>query len=185
MREVDRGTLEEPYPDGSDPEFRFAYSLGVAAPDAITLYREILADLDPSRFGVGWWHPHPGTSRRILISDHLLLCVLTIQTNLVEAKLHLLELMDVWHTTSEFFVDVIQVRRGRPSFAPPPRIRPRDDLPLRLGALHASGFFRALVGAFDCLGAAIVGVAALPTGILKADLYTALETISGGRLNAM
>jgi hypothetical protein len=44
--------------------------------------------------------------------------------------------------------------------------------------LHRVGFFRAIAGALDCIGAAVVGVAALPTSILRADLAKARAELS-------
>jgi hypothetical protein len=57
---------------------------------------EILGDFDEHALGVGWWAPHPGTSRRILIGDQLFACVRSVETNLVEAALHLLEAAESW-----------------------------------------------------------------------------------------
>ena len=54
----------------------------------------ILADPTDAPYGVGWWAPHPGTSRRILMSDLLYACTASVSTNLVEAGIHLLELID-------------------------------------------------------------------------------------------
>ena len=64
--------LQIPYPLADENrEGRFASAVGVLIPAVITLYDEILGDLDPDRLGVGWWAPHPDEARRILISDHL------------------------------------------------------------------------------------------------------------------
>jgi hypothetical protein len=52
-----------------------------------------------------------------------------------------------------------------------------DELPLNLMNLHVSRFFRAAGSALDCVGALIVGVLALPTPILKADLGNARRTL--------
>ena len=43
----------------------------------------ILADPTDAPYGVGWWAPHPGTSRRILMSDLLYACTASVSTNLV------------------------------------------------------------------------------------------------------
>src|SRR5215510_14198267 len=104
MRREDIDRLSASFPGNADPDARFAQALGVYIPSVMTLYREVLGDLDQVRYGVGWWTPHPGTSRRILIGDHLLLAVQSIQTNLHEAKLHLLELLDVWQQHAAFHV---------------------------------------------------------------------------------
>jgi len=64
--------------------------------DVLQVGAEIFDDLDGHVFSVGWWAPAPGTSRRILISDHLYNCVHSVEPNLIEARLHLLEAMDCW-----------------------------------------------------------------------------------------
>jgi hypothetical protein len=87
MRREDEEKLQKPYPEATPIPERFADSLRVVLPGVRELQQEVSADLDERKFGVGWWAPYPGTSRRILISDHLLLCVGTIETNLVEAQL--------------------------------------------------------------------------------------------------
>jgi hypothetical protein len=66
---------------------------------------------------------------------------------------------------------------GRISVNVQPRRCPNDDLARRLATLHAVGFFRAVVGALDCLGASIVGVLALPKNIQYADLKAAQESL--------
>lgn len=63
-------------------------------------------------------------------------------------------------------------RDGKPSIEVPKRTAPADDLARRMATLHAVGFFRALLGALDCLGASIVGVLAVPAPITFADLKT-------------
>lgn len=168
--------LAIPYPQGDENrEGRFAIALGVLIPDAITLHEEIMGDLDPDKLGVGWWAPHPDEARRILISDHLLQCALSIQANFVEAKLHFLELEDAWHQRSELFSDSVDMRKGKIFLRRPPVVSPRDELPLKLSALHTAGFFRALGGTLDCLGATIIGVGALPVAILTSDLKRARQ----------
>jgi hypothetical protein len=182
MRASDLARLSEPYPPGVDNDARFAEGLGVYAAPVVTLYRDILADLDSTKHGVGWWAPHPGTTRRIAISDHLLLSVLSIQTNLQEARLHLLELADVSEQHSAFYADMVKLSGRVLTLHPPPRLTPRDDLPMRLSSLHTAGFFRGVVGTLDCLGAAIIGVAALPTDLLRASLVSARASL--GKLAA-
>ena len=64
-----------------------ATALGVHVPRCVELSREILGDLSPNPpYGVAWWAPHPGTSRRILISDHLFACAQSVGDNLIERR---------------------------------------------------------------------------------------------------
>lgn len=178
MRPVDLESLRRPFVAGDDPELAFPRAIGVNVPEVETLYREIFNDLDERNFGVGWWAPHPGTSRRILISHYLLECIRGIRQNLTEAGLHLLEAVDNWDKESDFLADCVSVEpNGRISVNVPPRRCPNDDLSRRLATLHAVGFFRAVVGALDCLGASIVGVLALPKNIQYADFKTAQEAL--------
>ena len=166
MRPSDLNNLKSPFSTGEDPELAFPKSVGVNVPEVEALYRQIFNDLDEKVFGIGRWAPHPGTRRRILISHYLLECVRSIRENLTEAGLHLLEAVDHWDKESDFLADSVSVdRQGHVSFKVPPRRSPEDDLARRMATLHAVGFFRAVMGALDCLGASIVGVLALPTNI--------------------
>jgi hypothetical protein len=169
MRPEDLERLSAPYPVDGDRNTQFAEAIGAFVRAAAELYREVLGDLDADRLGVGWWAPHPGASRRILISDHLVLCASSVQTNLMEAKLHLLEFTDVSQQRSNLLADRIQVRAGQVVLTRPPVASARDELPMRLSGLHVAGFFRAVAGTLDCLGATIVGVAGLPTPMLTAS----------------
>lgn len=70
MRAADLASLSERYPDGREAGTRGATrSLGVQTPIWDDLGERIFADfvINPP-YGVGWWAPHPGTSRRIFIS---------------------------------------------------------------------------------------------------------------------
>jgi len=165
-------------PEAQDQEGRFAERLGLALPDVLALREDIIHDLSPAALGVGCWAPHPDEARRILISDHLLQCVASIPINIVEAKLHYLELTDAWQQRSKVFVDALAIAGSDIFFHRPPVLSPVDDLPLRLSGLHIGGFFRGLVGTLDCLGAAIIGVAALPSTLLKADFTRARQRLS-------
>jgi len=156
----------------------------VPLPAVANLHDAVAADLDERVYGVGWWAPHPGTSRRILISDHLIQCVASIPRNLVEARLHLLEAFDCWQRESDFVADAASLGRdGRLQIRLPSRVKPADDLPHALASLHVAGFFRAVIAALDCLGASVVGVLALPVRILRADLrmsQAALARVEAG-----
>src|SRR5262245_16815049 len=180
MRSDDLDELNRPYPPGGPrPERRLGKALGVATPSISELHDAIEADLDETVYGIGWWAPHPGTSRRIFISDHLIQCVASIPRNLAEARLHLLEALDCWERESRFLADAASLSRDRQlEVKLPPRVKPADDLPHALASLHVVGFFRAILGALDCLGASIVGVLALPIRILKADLADARASLA-------
>lgn len=175
MRREDNEKLQQPYSAATPIDDRFAEALGVKLPALRELHREVFADFDETVHGIGWWAPHPGTSRRILISDHLLMCIASIETNIIEARLHLLELGDFNEQEDAIIAHAVtRDREGRPSVKMPERYKPADDLPHHMAALHIAGFFRAVGSALDCLGAAIVGVLALPTSILKTDMLTAI-----------
>ena len=96
MRPDDIARLSQPYPDGPDRGTAGpTRALDVDTPNWEALERRIFADLTIEQpYGFGWWAPHPGTSRRILISDQLYACTTSVSTNLVEAGVHWLELLD-------------------------------------------------------------------------------------------
>jgi hypothetical protein len=178
MRREDTEKLQQPYPTATPINDRFADALGVTLPAARDLHREVFADFDETAYGIGWWTPHPGTSRRILIGDQLLMCIAGIETNLVEARLHLLELADFDEQEDRIVAHAVKHdRQGRPSVKMPERTKPADDLPHLMAALHIAGFFRAVGSALDCLGGAIIGVLALPASILKADIDKAISSL--------
>lgn len=173
MRLSDLALLRRPFSAGEDPELAFPKAVGVNVPEVEALYRQIFNDLDEGVFGIGWWAPHLGTSRRILISHYLLECVRSIRENLTEAALHSLEAVDHWDKESDFLAECVSVEKNKQvSVKVPPRRSPEDDLPRRMATLNAVGFFRAVMGALDCLGASIIGVLALPASIQFADFKT-------------
>ena len=121
-------------------------------------------------YGIGWWAPHPGTSRRILISDQLYACVASVSANMIEAVLHWLEYQDCAERDSERFADIVQICGGQFNVVLP---RPRnalDELSREMVVMHIAGMARALSASFDCLAGVIVGVIAIPTPILTAGL---------------
>jgi hypothetical protein len=171
MRAADLATLSERYPDGGDAETRGpTRSLGVETPIWDDLGERIFADFvaEPP-YGVGWWAPHPGTSRRIFISDQLDACTTSVTTNMVEAALHWLELLDAIDREDAFQADVIQMVAGEPRMVARPRTTPLESLGPDIVRLHQVGVARALSGALDCAAGTIIGVMALPMNILKAD----------------
>lgn len=137
------------------------------------LTKELVTDIDDAQgiFGIGWWFPHPGTSRRIVISDYLIRATESIETNLVEARLHLFEAMSAFDEEDAFMSRAVDYdEQGRAQLSIPPRTRGSDDLNRFLRDLHIAGFFRAVGSALDCLAATVVGVAAIPQRIQFADL---------------
>lgn len=179
MTPADIERLSREYPADEPREGRLARALRVDAPAWREVGDEILGDLDDRVFGVGWWAPHPGTSRRILISDHLYSCVRGVETNLIEARLHLFEAMDFWERESDFHARAVSVRRdGTVQFVIPERRRPVDEITPAMAMLHGVGFIRAIAGALDCFGASVIGVTAVRANLLRADLDRARRALA-------
>jgi hypothetical protein len=145
---------------------RVAERLSVPTPHIRALEQRIFEDLDPERFGIGWWEEQLDPPRRILIADQLLLDTSTVPTNLVEATVHRLAAERAQHELRERFRD--HLRQGNPPGAPIPQ-SPADELPYLEADLHVAGVFRAVGSALDCLAGTLIGVAALPLPLLKAD----------------
>jgi hypothetical protein len=171
MRAADIARLSERYPDGPDRGARGpTRALGVETPTWDTLGERIFADfVTEPPYGVGWWAPHPGTSRRIFISDQLDACTTSVETNMIEAAVHWLELIDAIDREDAFQADVIQMLNGQPQMVARPRTTPLESLGPDVVRLHQVGVARALSGALDCAAGTIIGVMALPMNILKAD----------------
>jgi hypothetical protein len=171
--------LSQEYPVGEPRQGRLARALQVDIPVWRQLGDEILGDLDEHVFGVGWSAPGPGTSRRILISDQLCNCVRSVETNLIEARLHLIEAMDFWERESDFHARAVSINAdGTLKVEMPERRRPLDEITAAMGILHTSGFIRAIAGALDCYGASVVGVTALRVNLLRADLDSARRALA-------
>jgi hypothetical protein len=150
----------------------FADAVGVKLPCLTELSAQIAADLDSTAHGVGWWNGQLDATSLTLVSDHLVQCVESVQTNLVEARLHLLELQDFSEQEEAFIAQpLVYTSDGRPNIPQhPARPTPLDDLASTMTDLHVAGFFRAVNSAFDCLGSAIIGVTGLAAPILTAGL---------------
>ena len=179
MRTEDRRRLERPYEAQEPGERALADALGVPTPHLNHLSDAILADFVVNYpYGIGWWAPHPGTSRRILISDQLHACVTGAATNLVEAALHQLEYRDYEEQESDHLANVLRIDGGELRVHMPRNTNAAQDATNRMADLHTVGVARAISAALDCLGGAIVAVLALPTSILVSDLDRARQTLT-------
>ena len=171
MRPIDIARLSQRYPEGRGKSTRGpTHVIGVQTPNWEALEQRIFDDFTTDQpFGIGWWAPHPGTSRRILISDQLFACTTSVSSNLIEAGLHWLELLDAVDREDTFQADVIQIVDGQLQMCARPRLTPLESLGPDMVRLHQVGVARALSGALDCAAGTIIGVMALPLSILKAD----------------
>jgi hypothetical protein len=179
MRPADLAKLTEPYPQHVEPDGTDAMAaLGLKLPHWAALQSDIFADfVEEPPYGIRWWAPDPGTSRRILISDQLNCCLTSVPHNMTEATLHWLEFLDASDRDSARFADAVKFEHGRPKISPP---RPRsafEQLAPEFIRIHQAGIVRALSSALDCLGGVVIAVAALPTSILRSDLATARKEL--------
>jgi len=159
MTRADIERLSREYATGEPREGRLARALQVDIPVWRQLGDEIFGNLDEHVFGVGWWAPGPGASRRILIADQLYTCVRSVERNLIEARLHLIEAMDFWERESDFLARAVSISPdGNLRDQMPERRRPLNEITAPMGTLHSVGFIRAIAGALDCFGTSIVGV---------------------------
>jgi hypothetical protein len=185
MRACDLARLSQPYPEGAEQADGLAMSaLGLPLRRWKDLEALILDDfVEHSPYGIGWWAPYPGTSRRILISDQLYACFTSVSANMTEAVLHWLEYQDCAERDSERFADIVQIRNGQFDVVLPPPRNAIEELSREMVVMHIAGMARALSAALDCLAGAIIGVVAVPISILKAgwgNLETAFSKISKG-----
>jgi hypothetical protein len=171
MRMADLHRLSEPYTgDVSLPVPEPTLPLGVEIPTWEHLERTILEDLSTEvPYGVAWWAPHPGTSRRILISDQLYACTRSVLDNMIESALHLLEFLDWSERESDRLANVVRIENGKLVLRMPRPQNPLETLGNQMVRLHVAGAVRALAGALDCMAGTIIGFLALPKPILRAD----------------
>lgn len=98
----------------------------------------------------------------------------SIELNLVEAKLHYMEWLDVRDKENQRIADMASINdAGQIVTKLPPAQKALDDMPNNLEKLHVCGFFRALGSSFDCLGAAIIGALGLSVSLRKSDINIA------------
>lgn len=171
MRTSDKNRLAIPYdgvPDAPTPGP--ASALGADLPSWRQLGEMILRDLSTEPpYGIGWWAPHPSTSRRILISDHLYACTESVCTNMIESAIHWLEFLDWSDRVNDRYPNSVTLQNGKPVVKMPRAASPLEELSLPTMRLHYVGCVRALAGALDCMAGTIIGVLALPSRILRAD----------------
>ncbi|MFC1540364.1 hypothetical protein ACFL41_02600, partial [Gemmatimonadota bacterium] len=117
-----------------------------------------------------WWNSDLDDHRRILIGDHLLLCSSSVSTNLLEARLHLSELFDMWSREAHHKERMFDVDDDGNLVQSDDRTNILEALLWgKMGELHATGFIRAVASTLDCLASTIIGVLAIPMPILTAD----------------
>ena len=177
MRQEEITKLSEPYTDTrSAVNRRFDSVIRADVPSSIKLFNEITGDLDTHSFGISWWQTP--VQERILISDYLYQCADGIEKNLVEAKLHYFEWLDLRERQNNKIADGIKFHPdGEPYFKHPAAQAPIDDLINRMEGLHLCGFFRAIGSSLDCLGAVIIGVLGLDTSLRHSSIDIAERTL--------
>lgn len=177
FRREDEERLRLPH-GTKDPSLAFPQALGILVEAPRELASDILKDLDSDILGVRWWATHLPMAHRVLIADHLYLCVSSIQVNMVEARLHLLEARAAAEERDRLLAGALTVDAGgKPQFRPPRPTCPADDVVSARVDMHIVGCVRALASALDCVGAAIVGVLALPTPLFKSSYKSARTAI--------
>lgn len=180
MRAADLARLNEPYPENTEPtEADARAAVGVNLQRWTSLENEILADfVEEQPYGIGWWAPNPGTSRRILIADQLACCLASVGGNITEAALHWLEYLDASDRDNAHLAHAVKMLPGGPVIDPPRPCCPSEQLAPDLIRIHQAGLIRAVASALDCLAGVVIGVAALPQNILKADFKQARTVLS-------
>ncbi len=181
MLEQDVTRLTAPYPQAIRPEdpdlVRLAGPLGLALAEPVALGDEIGSDLDSTVYGIGWWKAYPDldSQTRILLSDYLVACARAVPDNLVEAQVERLELN---HAVEDFHHWLSRgVINGVRSTVEPAR-SPYEELSGRRTGTHLAGVLRAWGSALDCVGGCIVGVAGLPSNLVRADMDTARRSLA-------
>lgn len=171
MGPEDLARLNEPYPEHVEPTDADARAaIGVALPHWTVLEDEIVDDFtEQTPYGIGWWAPDPGTSRRILISDQLHCCLESVAGNMTEAALHWLEYLGASDRDSARLADAVKITPTGPVISPPRPRSPLEHLCPEFIRIHQAGIIRALASALDCLAGVIIGVAALPMSVLRAE----------------
>ncbi len=186
MLSKDANRLKKSYSPRAQPGdsdlLRIAEPLGLDLADLVALGDEIIGNLDPKVYGIGWWSAYSDIDRktRILLSDYLATLARTVPDNLVEARIERLELDHAVEDFRQWFER--RVSPGRRLVVKPPR-GPFDDLAVRRVNTHVAGMLRAWGTALDCIAGTTVGVAGLPTDLKRADAKTAREALAKAAVN--
>jgi hypothetical protein len=143
---------------------RVAARLGLLAPNATALAETILNDLDIDEGGVRWW-TDPPKREAIQIADHAFQAAGAPLGLLLEARLHLSALERIWLESEERWIAEAR-RTGR--LTVPESDAPIEDVPVPEENLHLAGFLRCIAQVLDCLAAAVIVVADLPSNAQKA-----------------
>lgn len=115
-----------------------------------------------------------------LISDYLWQCCHSIQQNLTEGALHLVEARGAWADESARHASGLRESHGGGvTYEPPPIRAPLAELPAELYWMHVTGVMRAVGSTLDCIGGVAVGVAGLKRDILTADLDRVFAVADG------
>jgi hypothetical protein len=176
MLDKDARRLKVPYPSTMRPEdaglARIAGPLGVNLASPLELGDEIVADLDATAHGIGWWQGYQDIDRktRIFLSDYLVACARAVPGNLVEAEVERLELD---HAADDYLKWMERGAGPRGKFTVKPPRGPYEELSYCRAGTHLTGMLRAWGSALDCVGGCIIGVAGLPSNLVRADLKRA------------
>jgi hypothetical protein len=183
MRKEDLDRLAVKYPTPGMSPARLTPALGVSTPHWDSLIDAVVADLSEREpFGIGWWAPHPGVARRILISDQLCTCLQSAGDNLVEAGIHWLEYLGAIERANDRISETFSVRGNSLLESPPSCVL--DEITVSLPQLHVVGVARALSGSIDCLASVVIGVLAFETPILQARLTSLKTELESAKRNA-
>lgn len=88
---------------------------------------------------------------------------------MTEAGLHWLEYLGASDRDNARLADAVKLGPSGPTISPPRSRNALEQLCPEFIRIHQAGIIRALASTLDCLAGVIIGVAAMPLGILRAD----------------